>query len=693
MSLWTLTPLVAVVLLGAHPGPAVSQGPVLAAATQPAPSSVSLAAVSPGTSPVLQQLDDGDWKTTVLVTGASSGCPTTKGDYWLNTTSPDMTIQPTGNAAPVGNEGGASCEITLTFSGTKIGVPATATLVIDGTSALPLAIGRNITFWGYIGVPLLAGTAMAIFLLFLSLVCIRVYNRDAVAQRPFGKKQANVRKRLQKHVNKGFWQHEVYASGAWTLNDSWATNISTALAVIATVIGIVPATEVFFHGIALDRFSILSAVAAGIATAAPLVIAVRYARWTRLHPGVTDDAELSLPEAARPDSSVWLDGSLPLIVTSGTLIAVEQEDLREPDPPDEKKPEPHQKVRAQLAESAVAKLTNPAPVKVTPTGGEWVVLPPAAEPPTVELPGGTEVILASGQRTELRQLAEVGLPAGAAARIPVVGWDVLLAVVRAEAEEDQNGAEADGEPLGSESATEIDAPSGATVIVSWGATVCDQDSASPRAAHVQADSKIQVPPDSTIRVIAERITLPGGSDLMVRGTSVLRVTGRDPNPDGTLCIPGSDITLPKDALADDIQLSFPVFITPPFGAKITVNGVAEVTVPEGTLVQTRYRNDFHLSPERSHSRLPAGPNSLAGTMGMILLAGLVTMFGIGMQIGVAAVLVGLSEATLWAQAIMWVLLLFVVAFTLHYSVTAIREMADPEPGSTMSTTAGTSFTL
>ena len=182
MSLWTLTPLVAVVLLGAHPGPAVGQGPVLAAATQPAPSSVSLAAVSPGTSPVLQQLPDGDWTTTVLVTGASHGCPTPKGDYWLNTTSPDMTIQPTGNAAPVGNEGSASCEITLTFPGT-FSIPATATLVIEGTSALPLAIGRNITFWGYIGKPLISGALMAALLLIFSLVFIRVYNRKGAEQR------------------------------------------------------------------------------------------------------------------------------------------------------------------------------------------------------------------------------------------------------------------------------------------------------------------------------------------------------------------------------------------------------------------------------------------------------------------------------------------------------------------------------
>src|ERR1700733_11676829 len=296
MGLWTLTPLVAALLLGAHPGPVAGQGPVLAAATQTDPSSPALASVTAGTTPVLQQLGNGDWKTTVLVTGASSGCPMAMGDYWLNTTSPDMTIQPKTNAVPVGSESGASCEITLTFAGQKIAVPATATLVLGGASALPLAIARNITFFGYLVFPLIIGLAMAVSLLLLSLRCIRVYNWDGEEQRPFRKKQANVRK-LQKYFNKEFWQHEVYASGAWTLNDSWATNISTALAVIATVIGLVPATDLLFHGIALDRFSILNAIAAGIAGAAPLVIAVRYARWIRLHPGVTDDAELWLSEA------------------------------------------------------------------------------------------------------------------------------------------------------------------------------------------------------------------------------------------------------------------------------------------------------------------------------------------------------------------------------------------------------------
>jgi hypothetical protein len=78
---------------------------------------------------------------------------------------------------------------------------------------------------------------------------------------------------------------------------------------------------------------------------------------------------------------------------------------------------------------------------------------------------------------------------------------------------------------------------------------------------------------------------------------------------------------------------------------------------------------------------------------MVIAAALVTMFGIGMQIGIAATLVGLSQADGTGRVLMWLLLLVGTAFTLHYSVTSIGTLADPEPGSTLSTTTRSSFTL
>jgi hypothetical protein len=107
---------------------------------------------------------------------------------------------------------------------------------------------------------------------------------------------------------------------------------------------------------------------------------------------------------------------------------------------------------------------------------------------------------------------------------------------------------------------------------------------------VQVGGKILVPPDSTIHVMASQIVLPGGSDLMVSGISVLRVSGREPAVRAA-CSPSPAATSPCRRML-----------------------------------------------------LPRMSSCLA-------------------------------------------------AFTPHYSVTAIMALADPEPGSSMSTTAGASFTL
>ena len=81
-------------------------------------------------------------------------------------------------------------------------------------------------------------------------------------------------------------------------------------------------------------------------------------------------------------------------------------------------------------------------------------------------------------------------------------------------------------------------------------------------------------------------------------------------------------------------------------------------------------------------------------MGMVLLAAMVTMFGAGAELGILTVLtVWFSELSTAWLVIAWLVAAFVAIFALGYSVTAIRSLADPQPGSSMSSTAGTSFTL
>src|ERR1039457_7154303 len=95
-----------------------------------------------------------------------------------------------------------------------------------------------------------------------------------------------------------FWKSSISASGAWTVGDSWATNIVAIVAVLGTILGITSAANSLFPGVGLDRFVILNTIAGRIAAAAPLVFGVLYARWTAKNPGLTVDAQVRQPVTA-----------------------------------------------------------------------------------------------------------------------------------------------------------------------------------------------------------------------------------------------------------------------------------------------------------------------------------------------------------------------------------------------------------
>lgn len=160
-----------------------------------------------------------------------------------------------------------------------------------------------------------------------------------------------------------------------------------------------------------------------------------------------------------------------------------------------------------------------------------------------------------------------------------------------------------------------------------------------------------------------------------------------------MAISSSDLVQPSGAQAHDAHLRYPVRITTPGGAKITLVGVTDVTLPQGTSSTAPYRKKFDLPRERS-LQVPPGSNVIFGNLLMVLIAAIVTMFGIGAEIGIAGVLgYGLSEASQVWRSVMLGILGLVAVLVLFYAVTAIRALADPRPGSSISATGGTSFTL
>ena len=181
----------------------------------------------------------------------------------------------------------------LTFANTALGaVPASAALVIDGLSAQSLIISRSVTLFYYLGVPAIVAGVMAILLFLLTLVLVAVYDQNGKRESLFF---------WAENKTGGFWRHSVSATGSWTAGDSWATNIGVVTAIIGTVIGAIPATDVLFRGVALDRFAILTTIA-GVTIGLVRRQSLSGTRAASLASGVTDQTRVELPGSKPPPS-------------------------------------------------------------------------------------------------------------------------------------------------------------------------------------------------------------------------------------------------------------------------------------------------------------------------------------------------------------------------------------------------------
>jgi hypothetical protein len=436
------------------------------------------------------------------------------------------------------------------------------------------------------------------------------------------------------------------ATGAWSLNDSWATNITTMITLLATILGVTTASGALFPGVALDRFVIVNLVAGGIVAVAPLAFGVFYAGWTRHNPGIMADASLVLPQAvaltlASP-AEFALAGNTPVVLTASGR-------------------------KKSLRATAVATVDRGTVVRWRGSG-------------TATLPSGASALI----------------PRTAVARHGLPPWPARVTLAADANATLDSVAPADA---GQVPAAVVDAPSGADVMLPGGATVTAIDDGRQEPVTVKTGHPVHVPPQTRISILAGAImTIPGTPDITVDTASILVVSrsrtggGTGGGTGGSLTIPSDDVD-PGKGTAADATVAYPARIEAAAGAKVTVAGVVDVTLPAGTISRASYRAEAKLVTERA-LQVPAGANVLFGNLQMILAVAVVTMFGIGAEIGIAGVLAyGLSEAGQPWRVGMLAVIALVGLLTIAYAVTAIRAIADPRPGSSISSTSGTSFTL
>jgi len=552
---------------GAGPAAAIPVATAPAADT-PAPASAASA------SPILAQIPGNQWQVTVQVFNTGGTCPAGHShgrDYLLETTSPARVLAASRVAevaAPVipilpemqpvilklvrgalpppkvtAIPGVPSCEVRLTFHGPQR-IPATATLVIDGASTLSLTIIRDLSVRDYLDVPLEFGGILAAGLLILAMF-IRVYRPDGKRRAVFWKPH-----RKERSLFGDFWKHQLTAASAWSLNDSWATNIAASAAVLTTILGLTTA-DTLFRGLLLDRFSILMAVAGAIAAAAPLLFGLLYAFWIARNPGLTDSAVVLPPSCLKATLSnpppagheagqqaqheetvlltrpgeIRITGRAAAVLPRGTAVTLPDKTLvRFGSWPFPRKRLPATLSHAVLDADVSASLTgtevtppvdqpgnvSPDPIPVDRLRTE-AVLPAGA---MVTLLRGAMLTLPDGRKAELAdQAGEVMLPAGA--RAVLAGSNPAIRLADQETVALSQPAAHPGTPIPGPARTALlsrlsrlgyqvcDAPmsgaqikirAGGKVTAPWGATAAG--SGGPTAA-IKPGAAILVPPGTT----------------------------------------------------------------------------------------------------------------------------------------------------------------------------------------------------
>lgn len=245
----------------------------------------------------------------------------------------------------------------------------------------------------------------------------------------------------------------------------------------------------------------------------------------------------------------------------------------------------------------------------------------------------------------------------------------------------------------------IKVPFGASIAVAGGATVKQPGDGAEKQG-IKAGGTIPVPPDSVITVKANAIlAMPSGSVLAISRGATLTVDTGCQIAAGDLAAPpppqGSRqhvFSRHSHAAVPDPEIAVGDLITVADGATVTVTGVADMLLP-GVSIMAPGRTGMGLKPGITLT-VPSGTNVMAAGMGSVLPTAALTTFGAGAEIGLVAVLAAHYSTAGGAGDVAAIVISAVVAAVLVlYGATSIRSLADSTPGTSLSSAAGTSFTL
>jgi hypothetical protein len=646
------------------------------AATAPA-ASASATAVAPAAesvSPVLTQQASGIWTTTIYLSTAAL-CPASP-SFELVTTSPDHAVPGQAAYHPAVNCGALApaapaplTAVQLTFGPCNelASPPVTAAVVVTPAVAtaapvqITVTVHRRVSSYQYLWIPFGSGAGLAA-LFVLTMLIGKLPDPNADPPDPTAGQQPGRDDRPAKMHVRQFWSRPLYAAAAWTFSGSWATNITAAVAVVATLLTAGGTVSELLPGVEIGRFSLLIAMAGGVTLVAPLVFGALNYRFERLDPTTAGVSVISLPRGpvAVLSSWAWKTGpdQLKRRYRAGALVVTVED-------PETLLPLGHD---GKPRPDALARLTARKKFPVRP--GAKVLLPGGTE---FKVPGTYKARLPD--RDAWRQEAIIAVPAGATITVSG-GADIPAA-----------GPAAAGQqpPAGQQTPAFMELPG-------------------QNGASLKPGATLSVPPGATITLSSSLpeaasplLALPGTSDITVFAGQQVAISAK-----ATLAAGDVAVTRPAGAAAATpcgYRLHEDHALTMPAGAKITFLGRASLKLPAGTLVAapgtgSRLSARGWSLKATTVYPLPHTGQVVASQMWTLIIASCLTLFGAGAELGILGVLtLSLSSADIAVRVLCAIGAAATAVVVLAYSVVAIRALADPIPGDALNATGGTAFML
>jgi len=118
-----------------------------------------------------------------------------------------------------------------------------------------------------------------------------------------------------------FWTARLYATGAWTFKDSWATYITATGTAIVAILAASNTLGAIFPTVDMNPFITMNVVCGGIVAAAPLLFGIVNFICSRKYQTAAADATITIPGNADP-ATISMPAGASIAAPAGATVTI-----------------------------------------------------------------------------------------------------------------------------------------------------------------------------------------------------------------------------------------------------------------------------------------------------------------------------------------------------------------------------------